>query len=412
MDKFKFAVPFLSAALLSGCLAESADSIADNLSDVQDDSVSIEVIFQNELDDAVTAYEMAVEDIEKLNSPVNINVNVHYDESDYTKGLDIAQQICSDDSVVGVVSKMSTDICLSLKNLYQENSIPMLLPVTNSDEIKVTDNCIYQMLPNMTTTSRMFTTLAYMNEKMKNSVIIYSDDGYGNEFSKILEQSLTEDKVVKVVDKICMPDIYTDIPDCMKKWRALDTDSVFLIGGILMYQYYVPVIRELNPDINIYYMADYEGEYLSDRITYEYYDNIYQFSFVQDNYSEQISDFNKRFEEKFGKMPNSDTVQVYDNIMIIAKAVAENGVRTPDELKNFIESSDDIGSIFGKVSFDTEERDVDNKICFIQNYDESGNLKYSLGLTNNEIDDIWSGYYNTDIINEFARLEDYRDNEG
>lgn len=399
----------LTVMTFTGCSMQSS-----NISETADkNSFSVGFVCSNENNDDVyyRAYEMAQEDIEKLDSSVNINLQICYDEKDYTKGLEIAQQFCKDTSMVGVVGHINTDMCLSMKNIYEENHMPLLVPTIDSDKLLDSgEKYIYRTMPNMTTEAEFFTSFAYIDETMKNAVIIYSDGQYGNEFSKVLEKSLVEDKAVTVSDKICSPDVYKDIPDCIKKWRALDIDTVFLIGNLELYQYYVPIIKEFDSDIKIYSSVDFENYYLDDREVYPYYEGVYQLSVSQYDYNDELGDFYKRYEEKYGSMPNSDAVQVYDDIMIIAKAISEQGVRSPEQLKNFLDTSEGVGSIYGsELCFSDNE--MRNKICFVQSYNENGTLSSSIGFTNNQLDEIWLNYYSTDVIDEFALRGEYTNNE-
>lgn len=404
MKHIKLIFTALSALIITGCSAGNA-----GISDKSDNSVSIGAVFSYEdvNDTYYRAYEMALEDIEKLDSPVDINIKVCYDEADYTTGLKAAQDFCSDDTITGVVGHINTDMCLSLKNIYEENHIPLIVPTIDSDKLLDSgEQYIYRTMPDMTTSSEFLTALAYIHENIENVIIIYSDGQYGNEFSKVLEQSLVEDKSVTVADKVCSPDIYKDIPDCIKKWKALEADTVFLIGDLALYQYYVPVIKEFNPDMNIYCSVDFENYYLDDREVYPYYENVYQLAQAQYDYNDKLESFYERYREKYGSIPNSDAVQVYDDIMIIAKAIAENNVRSPQELKNFLDTADDIGSIYGD-DLHFVDNEVRNKMNFIQSYNEDGTLSYSIGLTNDELDEVWLNYYSADVINELALTEDY-----
>lgn len=406
MKHIKLIFTALSALIITGCSAGNT-----SISNISDNSFSIGAAFsfENYNDTYYRAYEMAAEDIEKLDSPVDINVKISYDMADYTTGLKAAQDFCSDDTIVGVVGHINTDMCLSLKNIYEENQIPLIVPTIDSNKLLDSgEKYIYRTMPNMTTSSEFLTALAYIHENIENVVIIYSDGQYGNEFSKVLEQSLVEDKSVTVADKVCAPDVYKDMPDCIKKWKALDADTVFLIGNLELYQYYVPLVKEFNPDMNIYSSVDFENYYLDDREVYPYYENVYQLAQSQYDYNDELKSFYERYQQKYGSVPNSDAVQIYDDIMIIAKAIAENNVRSPQQLKNFLDSAEDIGSIYGDDLY-FSENEVRNKMNFIQSYNEDGSLSYSIGLTNDELDEVWLNYYSSDVINELAFMGDYSD---
>jgi ABC-type branched-subunit amino acid transport system substrate-binding protein len=313
--------------------------------------------------------------------------------------------------VVGVVGYGNTELTFALKNIYEENKMPLLVPTVSSDELIVDEKYIYQMASSINESSMLLTSVAYMDESMKNAVIIYSDDDYADEFSKTLELRLTENKRVAVVDKICRPDVYKDIPECLKKWKALDVDTVFLIGhDILLYQDYVSVINELDSNIRIYFSDDFENYYLDGREAYPYYENVYQCSMAQYDYNDEITDFYKRYKENFGFYPNSDAVQVYDSIMIIAKAIAENNVRTSEELKDFLDSSENINSIYGDEIY-LQDNMMCGKMCFLQKYNEDGTLSYSFGMVNDDLYDVWYNYYPIEMINELARTGDYSDEQ-
>jgi ABC-type branched-subunit amino acid transport system substrate-binding protein len=131
---------------------------------------------------------------------------------------------------------------------------------------------------------------------------------------------------------------------------------------------------------------------------------------AQYDYNDEITDFYKRYKENFGFYPNSDAVQVYDSIMIIAKAIAENNVRTSEELKDFLDSSENINSIYGDEIY-LQDNMMCGKMCFLQKYNEDGTLSYSFGMVNDDLYDVWYNYYPIEMINELARTGDYSDEQ-
>jgi hypothetical protein len=99
-------------------------------------------------------------------------------------------------------------------------------------------------------------------------------------------------------------------------------------------------------------------------------------------------------------------VQIYDDIMIIAKAIAYNGVRTREDLKEFLDTADDIGSIYGEGLY-FKNNSIQNKMMFVQSYDSNGKLTSSIGFTNTEIYEIWWYYYAEELIDEYAKVGEY-----
>ena len=340
MKKLLIMLLFISLILTTGCQ--------------NDNNASIGVVLSYENDYSI--YELASDDIKKLNSPININLDICYDNEDYTQGLSVAQNYCSNGKTVGVVGHLYSNICLSLKNVYEENKMPLLVPSVNSQNLlDENEQYIYQTVPDVLSESRLLTAISYFEDNVKNAVIIYSDTEYGNEFSKTLESAITEDKIINIIDKVCTPNVYKDFPMALEKWKALDFDTVFLTGDVDLYQYYVSAIKEVNPDINIYISFDMEDAILSDSSAYPYYDGIYQLAWSQYNYNQELQDLYTRFENKFGYRPSSKEIQIYDNIMIIAKAIAYHDVRTPEDLKKFLDTSENIGSIYGNLYFENNK---------------------------------------------------------
>ena len=91
--------------------------------------------------------------------------------------------------------------------------------------------------------------------------------------------------------------------------------------------------------------------------------------------------------------------------MIIAKAIAYHDVRTPEDLKNFLDTSENIGSIYDNLYF--ENNKIQNKISFLQSYDIDGNIINSYYATNSDVYNIWDDYYSLDTINKYLKVSDY-----
>lgn len=402
MKKILIMLLFVSLILTTGCQNDNVSTL--NLGLSNDNDVSIGVVLSYENDYSI--YELALDDIKKLDSPININLDICYDNEDYTQGLSVAQEYCSNGKTIGVVGHLYSNICLSLKNVYEENKMPLLVPSVNSQNLlDENEQYIYQTVPDVLSESRLLTAISYFKDDVKNAVIIYSDTEYGNEFSKTLESTITEDKIISIIDKVCTPNVYKDFPVALEKWKALDFDTVFLTGDVDLYQYYVSAIKEVNPDINIYISFDMEDAILSDSSAYPYYDGIYQLAWSQYNYNQELQDLYTRFEDRFGYRPSSKEIQIYDNIMIIAKAIAYHNVRTPEDLKNFLDTSENIGSIYDNLYF--ENNKIQNKISFLQSYDIDGNIISSYYATNSDVYNIWDDYYSLDTINKYLKVSDY-----
>ena len=402
MKKILKIILLMGLILISGCSINDGSGLSS-----EDDSVSIGVVLGFSSSDDYQVCQLALDDIEKLNSPININLDICYDNEDYTQGLSVAQDFCSNGNTIGVVGHLYTNLCLSLKNVYEENKMPLLVPSVNSQSLlDENEKYVYQTVPDVLSESRFLTTLSYFKNNVKNAVIIYSDTEYGNEFSKTLESVITEDKKINVIDKVCTPNVYKEFPTSLEKWKALDFDTVFLTGDMELYQYYVPTIKEANPDANIYISFDMESNILSDDIAYPYYDGVYQLAWSQYNYNQELQDLYTRFENECGYRPSSKQIQIYDNIMIIAKAIAYQNVRTSEDLKEFLDTSTNIYSIYNDNLY-FENNKIQNKISFIQSYDMNGNLTNSYYLTNNDVYNVWYDYYSLEAINEYLKVGEY-----
>ncbi len=386
--------------LVGGCSAGSQESVGIGTSD---DVVSIGLaVSQYEYYENI--YQFVSEDVEKLDSPVEIQLVEQQDSYDYTQGLSVAQGFCEDSTMVGVVGHMYTDLCLSLKNVYDENKMPLLVPDIESNELLNDNNgYIYQTISNISNVANLYTTMAYNND-MSNIAIVYTNSKYGNELSKEFEQYLVQETNVTIVDKVCDPDINKDMPSCLKKWKALDVDTIFLFTNFEPVKLYLPEIEKLGSDVNVYISSDFESEFLSYDVAYG--DNVYLLSASQYDYNPELEDLYQRYEDTYGERLSTSMAQIYDDVMIIAKAIAYNGVRTPAELKEFLDTTDDIGSIYGDDLYFTNNY-IQNKMSFIQSYDDVGNLTYSMGFTNTDLDEIWYDYYAQEYIDTYARVGEY-----
>ena len=395
----------LGLVLLVGC--SKGDTVGDSLDSIgtSNNSVSIGVVLSSDSYDNIK--DLALQDVERLNSPVDIVLNVAYDNQDYTTGLYIAQSYCKDASTVGVVGHLYSSLCLSLKNVYEEANMPLVVPYVSSEKLLNDDEqYIYQTVSDMSCDSKYFTTISYHMNTIHNAVIVYSDTDYGNEFSKTLENTLTEDKIINVIDKVCSPNVYREFPECLEKWQSLDFDTVFLVGDVDLYQYYIPDIKQANPNANIFISSDIETTILYNPESYTYYDDVYQLSWSQYDQTQELQNLYDRYYQAYGEYPSVREVQIYDDIMVIAKAIANENVRTSKDLKNYLDTSNDIQSIFGDGLYFNENR-IQNKQCYIHSYNQDGLISNSYSLTIEQIEDIWYNYYDESLINEYLKVGEY-----
>lgn len=86
-------------------------------------------------------------------------------------------------------------------------------------------------------------------------------------------------------------------------------------------------------------------------------------TFITNHYSsqdpdERIQDFVKRFEEKFGKKPDSFNALGYDTVYFLADAIERAGSTDPEAVKNALEETENLELVTGTITVDEKHNPI------------------------------------------------------
>jgi branched-chain amino acid transport system substrate-binding protein len=292
---------------------------------------------------------LAKREIEEMDLPVTLRVQVDDDHGNFSDAVVLAQSYIDDPTVIGVIGHWFSDVCMPLSNMYRQGEKLLLIPMVSVSRMtEPPSDYLFRIIPNDDQVSHAMCDYAQAKDT-KRAVIYYEDSDYGFSMSAEMER-YAETLGIKIVDRICAPGDL-ELSDLSRKWAALEYDTVFVVANVNEGTSFVNRLTDLG----------FTGRYVCsdgmdvDSVLTELNANsnevVIATTFNNEISSPEMRDFISRFREEFGKEPDFWSVQGYDSVMLIAKAVRDGDVRTSKQLSAYLSAAETIGSVYGSERF-------------------------------------------------------------
>jgi branched-chain amino acid transport system substrate-binding protein len=293
---------------------------------------------------------LAEREIEEMNLPVKLRVQVDDDRGDFSDAVVLAQSYIDDPAVIGVVGHWFSDICLPLSSMYRQGGKLLLVPtVSVSSMTDPPSDYLFRNISNDDQVSHVMCDYA-RKKGAKRAVVCYEDSDYGFSMSAELER-YAETVGMKVVDRVCAPGDF-ELPDLSRKWTALEYDTVFVVANVEEGASFINELSELG----------FAGRYVcSDGMDIDSALTVLNANpnevaiattFNSESSAPGLRDFMNQFRAEFDQEPDFWGVQGYDSVMLIAEAVRDGDVRTSEQLSAYLSAAETIDSVYGSEHFD------------------------------------------------------------
>lgn len=303
----------------------------------------------------------AEEDIAAMGLSIPLRVRIDDDEGKFMTAMELAEGYVADRAVIGVVGHWYSDICSAVANAYRSGEKVLVIPTVSLTSLFATvSDYVFRNIPDDA-------QIAYkMGDRAKrfsarSAVIYYEDSTYGFNMSADLERYLNEIGI-NAIDRVCAPGV-NELKELYKNWKVLGFDTVFMVSNAAEGTEFIKEMTGLGFG-GKYICADgMDSEAVFRNLRSLNADITICSLFDSSMASETILAFEKRYEEAFGNRPDVWALQGYDSVMIIANAVKNGGVTTSAELSEYFRTAPDLGSLYGKTSFDAN-REISGKTIY------------------------------------------------
>lgn len=351
--------------LLTACTEGIRNTLANfmGLSEITQVTLAIAVPYHyvQENTGFLNGIELARSEIEDMDLPIKLNVQIDDDGGDFSEAVVLAQTYIANESVIGVVGHWTSNISESIVNLYVLGKTPLIVPTVSASSLtEESYGYIFKNIPSEQQIGRKMCNFVF-EQGGKSAVIYYEDSMYGFLLSTIIEK-YADSLGIKIIDRVCQPTLDKDFPDLEKKWSAMDYDTVFVVSNVQEGAAFINKLRTLGYDGQIVCSDEMDSESLTTLLK-DINQTIVVCSIFNDNLSTpEIKRIQQDYIQRFGKQPDVWALQGYDCVKLVANAIANHNVRTKEQLAEYFQNAEEINSIFGKTYFDKSGQVVGKQV--------------------------------------------------
>ncbi|MFJ7972548.1 ABC transporter substrate-binding protein [Psychrobacillus sp. NPDC096389] len=371
MKKSKFASLFLASTLLVGILA-GCGAGEEGSSSKGGDEIKIGVNL--ELSGPVASYGSSQNDgfnlaVEEINAAGGIDgkqiklVTVD-NKSDAAESTNAAIKLTSQDKVAAIIGPATSGNSVAQVQIANDSKTPMITPSGTSPTVTVADNGSVNEFAFRTSFIDPFqgTVAANFaaNELKVKTAAVYSDNA--SDYAKGLAASFIKD-FEAAGGTIVQQESYvakdTDFRSTLTRIKGANPEFIFIPGYYEEVGLIVKQARELGITVPLMGADGWDSPTIVDLAGAEALNN----TFVINHYSAEDPDgkakeFAEKFNDKFGKAPNSFNALGYDTVYLLKDAIERAGSTDGTKIKEALEATDNLDLVTGLYSVDENHHPV------------------------------------------------------
>jgi branched-chain amino acid transport system substrate-binding protein len=254
-------------------------------------------------------------------------------------GTKTAYEIASNKSICAVIGHGYSDISMPCSLIYQYYGILTFNYISTIHDLTQRNNSLlFSNTPDDNDFAEKLASLCEKND-YKNVLIYYLENTSGISLSNSFELSCNN-LGIEVVnrDSYDLTTLNKSIDRTVKKWKTnFNFDAVFIAGRMPIIKNIIQVIRENNLECPIIGADPFDDPLLAKELPESENGRIFAVS----NYNSQSKNINFRefydsFQKKFGTEPDQEAFQVYDALIVLAKAISYANSAEPEKIAHFL----------------------------------------------------------------------------
>ena len=372
MKKSKFASLFLSSSLLIGILAGCGAGEEGGSSSEGGDTIKIGVNL--ELSGAVASYGSSEKDgidlaVEEINAEGGIDGKeiklVEVDnKSDAAEATSAAIKLTSQDNVTAIIGAATSGNSVAQVQIAADSKTPMISPSGTSPSVTVAEDGSVNEFTFRTSFIDPFqgtvaANFASNELKVKNAAV-FADNA--SDYAKGLASSFISDFEAaggSIVSEESYVAKDTDFRSTLTRIKATNPDFIFIPGYYEEVGLIVKQARELGITVPLMGADGWDSPTLVDLAGADALNN----TFIINHYSAEDPDgkakeFSDKYNEKFGKAPNSFNALGYDTVYLLKDAIERADSTDGTKIKEALEATDGLELVTGSYSVDENHHPV------------------------------------------------------
>lgn len=313
---------------------------------------------------------MAVDEINQRGGLLGrqIKLVIRDDRGDISRGERIAIELANKKDVIAVIGHMKSDIAIPASVTYEKAGIVfMAYGANNPDLTRYTNKFTFRNIPTTYEFGKSIAEFIHSDEykdKYKKMVVFYERDSEDQSLSELFKEKAGEFGVEFVATRSYFKDDrdFRSIIADLKKGYTFD--SVFIAGGPPAAAYIVKQLHEMEVSYPIISGPGLDSTSLLTIAGRSANGTIVVTVFNPDFSEPETLGFVKRFDLRYGFLPDTWAAQGYDAISVLAHAIEKTGSTVPIAISTNLQFLEDWKGVAGSYSFVSRGDIVDKKLFF------------------------------------------------
>ena len=367
-----FAISTLAVGLLAGCGAD--ENVGSDSAGGSEEGDTIKIGVNLELSGPVASYgtseaagiDLAVEEINAAGGIDGKEIKIVKvdNKSDNAEATSAATRLTDQEKVIAIIGAATSGATVAQAQIANDKKVPLISPSGTSPNVTVRDDGSVNEYVFRTSFIDPFqgTVAANFaaNELNVKNVAIYADNA--SDYSKGLAASFKED-FEAAGGKIVAQESYvakdSDFRSTLTRIKSANPEFIFIPGYYEEVGLIVKQAREMGIDVPLMGADGWDSPVLLDLAGAEALNN----TFTTNHYSSEdpdgkIQEFNKKFEDKYGKSPDAFNALGYDTVYLLADAIKRAGGPDSTKIKDALAETTELELITGLYSVDENHHPI------------------------------------------------------
>ncbi len=344
----------VSLCLLAGCLNHNLAVQREENAGKGDKiviGVPVPLKFAEENTNFLKGIKMAQDDINV--SGINgkkIKLEIADDQGNFKKAVDIAQAFSKDVSMVAVIGHWFSDICIPVSNIYEEAGMLTIVPTVSNPDL--TEKGYHYIFQSITSDKKIAQEMcAYVQSKgYKKVVVYYEESSYGENLADAIEKEAQKNGI-KVVDRCSGLVTEEQFKKAHDKWKALEFEALLLAVNMPEGANFINAMRKMNQGVGIISADGLDVDNFIDTLGKNAEGVVIATTYSPYNHRTELEQFKKQYKKKYHEEPDVWSIQGYESLQLIARAIRQTNSYSPTVLADYLHEMQPWQTVSGAISF-------------------------------------------------------------
>ena len=297
--------------------------------------------------------DLAVEEVNKEGGILGKNIKVIYEDTqaDPKIGLSAFQKLVKVDKVESVIGPITSSVLLAVAPVANKEQVVVLSPAATSPDITEAGDFIFRNWPSDAYEGKLIAEYAYHNLNLRNTSLLLINNDYGKGLKQVFVREFENlGGKIGIIETFNPKD--TDFRAQILKLKDSQTEGLYIVGYPEEFVIILKQIKELGLKTQLLSTSAFQDKDIIIKSGVASEGVIYPYPIEPDPTNPVVANFEKNFENKYGKKPGIVCDTGYDALKMIVYTIQLEKGYSGSEIQRGLLSIKDFQGASGIMSFD------------------------------------------------------------